>query len=121
MLRPVDYIVVFMAVLTIGAVSHLVYGAGTSGSVARIEANDTTWLYPLNRDRIIVPLEQDGTCEITIESGTVGVTASECPQQICISMGRISRSSQWIACLPHGVFIDVVGADPDPDVDAYAF
>ncbi|MEX2442506.1 MAG: NusG domain II-containing protein [Alkalispirochaeta sp.] len=123
MLRPADIVIILMATATIGSVSHFVYAGGgvIDGGTARIRSDDTTWLYPLDRERVVVPLEQAGTCEITISDGTVGVTASDCPQKICISMGNISRPNQWIACLPHGVLIDVVGVDPDPEVDAYAF
>ncbi|MDA3947923.1 MAG: NusG domain II-containing protein [Spirochaeta sp.] len=116
-----DYLVVLIVVVIIGGVSFFAYGGAASGGTARIRSDDTTWLYPLDRERVISPLEEAGTCEITITGETVRVTASSCPQQICISMGAISRPSQWIACLPHGVFIDVVGVEPDPDVDAYAF
>ena len=103
LLRPADFVVVLIAAVIISGVSYVAYGGAASGGTARIRSDDTTWLYPLDRQRVVVPLEESGTCEITITNGTVAVTASDCPQQICISMGAISRPSQWIACLPHGV------------------
>ena len=98
------------------------YATSVSDPIARIRAGDQTWLYSLSNVVTVVPLDAPGTCVIEIAEGSVGVVDSECPQQICMSMGRIERRGQWIACLPHRVFIDVVGgADGEATVDASAF
>lgn len=42
---------------------------------------------------------------IRVEDGTVAVVQADCPNQICVHTGPISREGEVITCLPHGVMI----------------
>lgn len=91
------------------------------GATVSIESNGQTWLYDLGTDAYFKPIDLPGYCEIEIKDGGVRVAYSECPLQICISMGTISRPGEWIACLPHEIMITIKGQDQsDLGVDAVA-
>ena len=62
----------------------------------------------------------DGTCVIAIQDDTVRVTESNCPQNICIRQGIISKPGDWLACVPHKVFVQIVGnQSTGPDEVSY--
>lgn len=48
-----------------------------------------------------------GRMVIEIKNGAVRVKESNCPGQICVDTGFISRSGQIITCVPHQVIIDI--------------
>lgn len=74
-------------------------------------------------------LEQDQTYEITgadggknqlvIEDGTARIETADCPDELCVQMGRISRSGQSIICLPHQVVVEIQGGK-EAEADAVA-
>jgi hypothetical protein len=80
-----------------------------------IRSGDSSWLYPLDSDILFQPLDENGTCLIEINNNTAKVISSNCPLKICISMGEISKWNQWIACLPHNVFISIIGKKNDEE------
>ena len=110
MIRPFDYAVLAIAVVIVAGLSTVVFARQATGSVVRVQSDDQVWLYPLNEDREFQSLNDPGTCVISISNGVARVIRSDCPQKICISMGEISRGGEWIACLPHGVFVSVEGS-----------
>lgn len=50
-----------------------------------------------------------GTTTIAIEDGGVRIVDSPCPHKICVKKGRVSRVGDFVACLPNGVVLTVVG------------
>ncbi len=119
-MRVLDYLAIAIAVAVTVLAAATAYGTPVSNPIVQIRAGGKILLYPLNTDRVIAPLDDPESCRIAIESDTVRVVSSNCPQRICVSMGAINSSGQWIACLPHKVFIDFV-AGPAGRVDAQTF
>lgn len=69
-----------------------------------------------------LPLSQDGsysvegsyTNVITIQSGKVAVSQSDCPGRDCVACGAISSAGRSLVCLPNGVEVRIVsGSDVD--------
>lgn len=75
-----------------------------------IRHGESTWIYALDNDLQIQPVKEAGTCKLLIENNTVRVTSSSCPLNICIQTGAIKDANQWIACLPHKIFISITGS-----------
>lgn len=50
-----------------------------------------------------------GTNTLVIENGMAYVTDADCPDQVCIRMGKISKTGENIVCLPHKLVIQVEG------------
>lgn len=65
---------------------------------------------PLSRDGVY-PLGETNT--ITVSDGEVRMTHADCPDQICVKTGRISRSGQSIVCAPNRVIVTITGEDKD--------
>ena len=75
------------------------------------------------------PLDQDteyriegadgGTNLLVIEYGTARISQADCPDGLCVGMGRIRRAGQSIVCLPHQVIVEVEGGEGE-GVDAVA-
>lgn len=71
-----------------------------------------------------LPLQQDGTCTVegnytnvvTVHSGKVSITASDCPGQDCVHSGAISAAGRSIVCLPNAVEVRIVGKNDDVDI-----
>ncbi len=120
-LKPGDVAIIGIAAIAVTVLTVGLYAAPSTAIFVRIEANSTTFLYPLDQPRTVQPLAEDGTCVITIDEAGVRVVTSDCPQQICMSMGTITVPGQWIACLPHQVFVSIDGSTSDTGVDATAF
>ena len=54
-----------------------------------------------------VTIKCDGTCAYFIHS--------DCPDKVCIKAGKLSMSGEWVACLPNGVVLKIVGKDGKAD------
>ena len=52
---------------------------------------------------------------VLVEPGYISVESADCPDQICVSQGRISNGVLPIACLPHGLLIQIESADDTLD------
>ena len=74
--------------------------------------------YPLDTDREISVDTEYGHNTVTIRSGTVSVTESDCPNHDCERFGAVSRPPQSILCIPHRLVVRITG---ETDVDAVLF
>ena len=52
-----------------------------------------------------------GTNILVIENGEAYIRWADCPRQICVKDGRISRTGQRITCLENRVVVEVVGGE----------
>lgn len=53
---------------------------------------------------------------IAVENGKIHFEESDCPDQVCVQTGWISRPGQSAACVPAGILIKIVGEDSDTDI-----
>ncbi len=71
--------------------------------------------YALSQERTVtVQGEQNIVLTLEIADGRVRVSASACPDQVCVHSGWLSHNGQVAACVPAGVSVRVVG---EPVVD----
>ena len=52
-----------------------------------------------------------GSFTVTAESGKVRISASDCPDQICVRTGSLSSAGQTAVCLPFKVVLKVISVD----------
>lgn len=57
-----------------------------------------------------------GYNELVIEGGEAYLSDADCPDKLCMKMGRISKEGQSIICLPHRVVVEIEGGEEN-DVD----
>ena len=61
-----------------------------------------------------------GTNLLVIADGSASVTEADCPDALCVGMGKISRTGQSIVCLPHQVVVEVGDESEEPGMDLIA-
>ena len=54
-----------------------------------------------------------GTNILVIEGGEAYIRWADCPKQLCVNQGRISRTGQRITCLENRVIVEVFGGDDE--------
>ena len=72
--------------------------------------------YPLNKNGVF-PLN-GGSNILVIENGYAYLSEADCPDKICVHMGKIHLNGQLIVCLPNEVIVTVEGGD-DGGVDIF--
>ena len=88
----------------------LTRGTRESGAEAVVTVDGTeVGRYPLSKAGTF-PLN-GGTNILVIENGEAWVTEANCPDKICMGMGKISRNGEFIACLPNRLLIVVEGGE----------
>ena len=65
--------------------------------------------YDLNTDTTKEIQTAKGMNILEIKNGMAYVTEADCPDQVCIRMGKISKTGENIVCLPHKLVIQVEG------------
>ena len=71
--------------------------------------------YPLEKSGTF-PLN-GGTNILVVENGEAWVSEADCPDKVCMGMGKISRNGEFIACLPNRLLVVVEGAAEQSPVD----
>lgn len=117
--KPLD---VAAIALSLAAVAAFSLAASTAEEAAQvvIEASGTRYRFPVATDRVERFAGPRGDTIVEIADGTVRVVDSPCPDKICVAAGRISRTGQFIVCLPNRVSIVLEGRHA-PDVDGTSF
>lgn len=64
---------------------------------------------------VTVSAKEGGVNVISVERGRIRVIEADCPDGVCVDQGWISDSSAPIACLPHGLIIEITGVNSDVD------
>ena len=88
-------------------------GAGAQ-AVVTVEGREIG-RYPLKKNGTF-PLN-GGTNILVVENGEAWVSEANCPDKVCMGMGKISCNGEFIACLPNRLLVVVEGAAEDSPVD----
>lgn len=67
--------------------------------------------YPLSVNREILLETQAGYNLLVIENGSACIREADCPHNLCVGEGRISRTGETLVCLPHKLTITIEGED----------
>lgn len=67
--------------------------------------------YSLGDDKSFDIISNGITLSVVIENRSVRVTQSDCPDKTCVGMGSISKTGEFIACAPAGVYIKITGGE----------
>ena len=117
--KPLDFVALVVAlVLTTGAALHA-YQSRTQSAVLEISTPDQTWLYALDRNRVVRIPGPLGETVIRIADREVVVSDSPCPNKLCLKRGAISSPGDWNACLPNQVMIRI-GGEKREEIDAHS-
>lgn len=102
-----DLILIF-SLLAIGIVSLFIYlNVREGGGAVRVEVSgETVGEYPLSVDARYSL--NGGTNVLVIKDGYAYIEEADCPDGICVRMGKISYVGESVTCLPNKVFVWVV-------------
>ena len=50
---------------------------------------------------------------VHVERGAVSVTEADCPDKVCVAMGKLTGDGIPIICMPHHLIIEVEGSELD--------
>ena len=112
-LKITDWLFLLLSLIMIAMSAKIAYGQTSAGETVSVRSPNGDWLYAIDVDRDVDGFGPEGTCAIAIEDSTVFVRESDCPENICVRTGRISRVNEWIACVPHRIFINIDGERPN--------
>ena len=68
--------------------------------------------YSLNQNGTF--LLNGGSNTLVVENGEAWVSEANCPDKVCMGMGKISRNGEFIACLPNRLIVIVEGGEQSP-------
>lgn len=110
---------VVLAGLILAAVLLLTSSRGET-VVVRVDGN-TVKTMSLQEDQRYEIVTDKGHNSLVIEGGTAWIEEADCPDGLCVHMGRINRVGQSVVCLPHRVVVEITSdQDDNSDVDIYA-
>lgn len=118
---------VFIALLTAGSFAGLYrMGAGSVQNQVVVEMNGTligTFDIPTGDETEEVYVDAgDGRYNLVkLTAAGIFVEEANCPDQICVKWGKITKPGQTIVCLPHKVVIKIIGnQEGEPPLDDIA-
>lgn len=119
-------LVIFVAAALLIAFSPFLQCRGSSGKhsqplVLKIRISGELYgTYDLNKNQSIQIQNQYGSNTLSIQSGTVSMTESDCRNQICVQTGPIEAPGQMIVCLPHELIAEITASSDSvaPSYDA---
>lgn len=79
--------------------------------------NHLIYTLPLNQDRIISYRHM----HFEINNRRIRVLDSDCPRQVCVLNGWISKPSQRIICIPNRIIIEISGQVDHDDKNHYDY
>lgn len=117
---------IFVAAALLIAFSPLLQCHGSSGKhsqplVLKIRISGELYgTYDLNKNQSIQIQNPYGSNTLSIQSGTVSMTESDCRNQICVQTGPIEAPGQMIVCLPHELIAEITASSDSvaPSYDA---
>lgn len=105
-----DLLLVGILLLAAVLLLFVIRGSQKGGAEAVVTLNgEEIGRYPLNKSGTF--LLNGGSNILVVENGEAWVSEANCPDKICMAMGKISRSGDFIACLPNRLLIVVEGGE----------
>lgn len=86
-----------------------------SGNFVVVSTPDGQHEYSLSEEREVVLTSNGTTLKIMIADGYAKVLESDCPDQLCVSIGSVSKDGETIVCAPAGISITVKGDEGNVD------
>ncbi len=78
--------------------------------------NGSSAFFSMTESREVTVEGNDGiVLAVTIADGRVCVSESTCPDHTCVRSGWLSKNGQVAACVPAGVYVQVVGCNGEVD------
>ena len=115
MFKPLDSILLIVILATAFFWSRCNRTENTEPESLRIVTSNTDDTLSLFRDTTVT-IDQ---LTIEIRNREAAITQSDCHTQQCVHTGFITTPGQMSACMPNGVWIEILGSEKITDVVSY--
>ncbi|MEI8095821.1 MAG: NusG domain II-containing protein [Spirochaetales bacterium] len=121
-MKPFDLVFLALSLTLTAGTAWAVLAPTNTPLRLEVQTDKALYSYPLEVDQTVKAEGPLGITLVHIEKGTIHVEDSPCTNKVCIAMGTIRSSGQWVACLPNHVFVRITGgAQTQDSVDAGVF
>ncbi len=112
-----DIILISVLLIAVLAFFAFRFFSRHSGAVVKVSVGgEVVREFSLSEDqRYEITGVNGGKNLLVIEGGKAWVEEADCPDGLCIHMGKISYSGQSVVCLPHQVVILIEDETPSSD------
>lgn len=118
MIKRADIVLAIILIILGGMISYISAFNSNQGDTVLITVDGKEFgKYSLGEDKTITVKQKDHINKVIIKDGTVAMNFSDCPNQVCVHAGKISRTSQSVVCLPNRVMVQIIGKG-EPEYDA---
>lgn len=106
---------ILIGLILIGAFGLYFFMMGDSeeGAYARVTVRGYDDVYLNLTEDGIFPLAQNAQVQLRVYNGGISFFASDCPDQICVNIGQITRTGQTATCLPNLVSVSIIASGDD--------
>lgn len=116
-------IILVLSMVIIAAAAFLIinFAVKKDGSYAVIKVDgNVIKTLDLNSGETTIEVNgyQGGVNKVVINDGKVSMTEADCPDELCVKTGKISRLGETIVCLPHRVVVEIKGSQDDDSIDS---
>jgi hypothetical protein len=119
LMKPFDVVFLLLSLALAAGSAWVVLAPSNTPQRLEVQTDGGLYTYPLDVDQTVSAAGPLGSTAIHVEKGTVHVENSPCSNKVCVAMGTIRASGQWLACLPNHVFVRITGgAQTQESVDA---
>ncbi len=98
-------VVMFIALIS-AVIVYLTHNKGDM-AVIKVDGNIVSELSLSDNTTITIEGYQGGSNTVSIIDGKAYVSEADCPDEICVKTGGISRAGETIVCLPHRVVVEI--------------
>ena len=116
-------IILVLSMVIIAAAAFLIinFAVKKDGSYAVIKVDgNVIKTLDLNSGETTIEVNgyQGGVNKVVINDGKVSMTEADCPDELCVKTGKISRVGETIVCPPDRVVVEIKGSQDDDSIDS---
>ncbi len=112
-------VLVIAALLALSLLAFALPLLGRAGSEVQVRAPGGAYVYALSKDGVYRIEGRGGALTLQIDGGAAFVSESDCPDKLCVRVGRLSRAGDTAACLPLGIVVTITGGRADVDAETH--
>jgi len=120
-MKPFDIVFLLLSLVLTAGSAWTVLAPTNAPLRLEVQTDAGLYTYPLDSDQDISATGPLGTTLVHMEGRSVHVGVSPCANKVCLAMGTIRQSGQWLACLPNHVFVRITGGSTEATIDAGVF
>ena len=109
-----DFIIIGVVLVMAGALAAaLAFHSSGDKLYAEVWQNDKLIERVALTDSTDKTIDLDGHNVIVLHGKTAEIQSADCPDQVCVRTGRLTRAGQVAVCLPNRVILKLTGTSTD--------